>query len=166
MRFSNIKERSGYTINFKILAGLTRSDMINTVQTTAASQAGTRDVAHDQEAVLQTLHTACKAYLEGNTDQLVELLSEDFTLTNAQGEVTTRADDIEQLRNGTIRYQVFENREMLVRLYGDSAIVTGRTIVQGIASNQTFAAEFQFTDTLVRQYTRWQLVASHISRIV
>jgi hypothetical protein len=140
--------------------------MINTFQSPATSQIGTHDVAQAQEAILQTLYTACKAYLEGNTDQLVELLTEDFTLTNAQGEVTARADDIEQIQNGTIRYQVFENREMLVRLYGDSAIVTRRTIVQRIASNQPFAAEFQFTDTLVRQHTRWQLVASHISRIV
>jgi hypothetical protein len=139
---------------------------MNTFQSTATSLADTRDVAQDQEAILQTLHAACKAYLDGNTDQLVELLSEDFSLTNAQGEVTTRADDIEQIQNGAIRYQVFENRAMLVRLYGDSAIVTGRTIVQGIASNQPFAAEFQFTDTLVWQHTRWRLVASHISRIV
>ncbi len=50
-----------------------------------------------------------------------------------------------------------------VRLHGDAALITGRTTVTGTAGNTPFAAELQFTDTLVRQNGRWRVAASHVS---
>lgn len=124
-----------------------------------------RDRATDEAAVIQGAHDACKAYLDGDPERLAEVLTEDFTLTDASGDVTTRADDIENAKKGTIRYEVFENHDMKVRLHGDTAVVTGRTKVKGKAGDKAFAVEFQFTDTLVRHGKRWRFAASHVSRI-
>lgn len=119
----------------------------------------------DEAAVVQVLHDACKAYLQADVEKLTELLTEDFTLTDASGAISTRADDVEIARKGTIKYEVFENHDMKVRLYGDSAVVTGRTRVKGKAGENAFASEFQFTDTVVRRDSRWRVAASHISRV-
>ncbi len=119
----------------------------------------------DEAAVIQTLHDACRAYQDGNAGRIAELLTPDFTLTDADGVVTTREDDLKNARTGAIRYTVFENHDMIVRLYGDSAVVTGITKVRGTAAGTAFSADFQFTDTLVRQNDRWRVAASHISRI-
>lgn len=123
------------------------------------------DAKGDEAAVEQVLHDACKAYLHADVEKLTEFLTEDFTLTDASGAISTRADDIEIAKKGTIRYEVFENHDMKVRLYGDSAVVTGRTRVKGNAGENAFASEFQFTDTLVRHGGRWRVAASHISRV-
>ncbi|HWM92393.1 MAG TPA: nuclear transport factor 2 family protein [Thermoanaerobaculia bacterium] len=123
------------------------------------------EASGDEAAVLQAVRDACKTYLDGDADRLAEVLTEDFTLTDSSGVVTTRADDIEHARKGTIRYEVFENHDMKVRLHGDAAVITGRTTVKGQAGGTPFAAEFQFTDTLVRRDGRWRFVASHVSRI-
>ena len=119
----------------------------------------------DEAAVQQTLHDACRAYLDGNAERMTELLTEDFTTTDSSGAITTRADDVEAAKKGSIRYEVFENRDMKVRLHGDAAVVTGRTIVKGQAGSDSFDAEFQFTDTLVRSGGRWRVAATHISRV-
>jgi ketosteroid isomerase-like protein len=124
-----------------------------------------RSPAEEEAAVLRALADACDAYLKGDADRMLLLLTEDFTSTDPDGVVTTRADDIEMARKGTIRYEVFENRDMKVRLHGDAAVVTGRTIVKGQAGERAFAAEFQFTDTLVRTGGRWRVAATHISRV-
>lgn len=124
-----------------------------------------RSPAEDEAAVLRALADACDAFLKGDADRMLLLLTEDFTTTDPDGVVTTRADDIEMVRKGTIRYEVFENRDMKVRLHGDAAVVTGRTIVKGQAGERAFAAEFQFTDTLVRSGGRWRIAATHISRV-
>lgn len=118
-----------------------------------------------EAAVIQTLHDACRAYQDGNADRIAELLTPDFTLTDAAGVVTTREDDLRNARTGAIRYTVFENHDMIARLYGDSAVVTGITRVRGSAGETAFSADFQFTDTLVRQNDRWRVAASHISRL-
>lgn len=142
-----------------------------------AAEPAPRAAAEEEAAVLQTLHDACNAFLRADVDRMTLLLTEDFTTTDPDGVVTTRADDIEIARKGTIRYEVFENRDMKVRLHGDAAVVTGRTIVKGQAVvkgqagvkgqavEHAFAAEFQFTDTLVRSEGRWRVAATHISRL-
>lgn len=131
----------------------------------SAACASAPSPASDEAAVLQVTHDACKAYLEGNADRMAELLTADFTLTDPSGVVTTLADDMEIARKGTILYEVFENYDMKVRLYGDSAVVLGRTRVKGKAGDTPFAAVFQFTDTLVKRQGRWWFAASHVSRI-
>ena len=119
----------------------------------------------DEAAILQVTRDACKAFVDRDTRRLREVLTEDFTLTDADGTVTTRAEEIASVETGAVRYDVFENHDMKVRIYGDSAVVTGRTTVQGTAGKSPFAAEFQFTDAIIRRGDRWRFAASHISRV-
>ena len=144
---------------------LTRSIAAALVCLSLGCGSAPRDPARDEQAVLEAIHATCKAYLDGSPDRIAELLTEDFTLTDSGGTVTTRQDDVENARKGTIRYTVFENHDMKVRLHGDAAIVTGRTTVKGQAGSSAFAAEFQFTDTLVRRADQWRFAASHVSRV-
>lgn len=147
------------------IRALTHAIAAGLVCLSAACRPETRDPARDEAAVLEAVRATCKAYLDGDPGRMAELLTEDFTLTDASGAVTTREDDLENARKGAIRYQVFENHDMKVRLHGDAAIVTGRTTVKGNAGSSAFAAEFQFTDTLVRRDDRWRFAASHVSRV-
>jgi len=86
-----------------------------------------------EKAVLETEHAWCRAFLHHNPDEIAAIESEDYTLTNSRGAISTRADDIAEAKTGAVHYTVFENHEMKVRLYGDAAVVTGRTLVKGRA---------------------------------
>jgi len=119
-----------------------------------------------QQEVLQFERDACKAFLEADVVALERVLMPDFTLTLSNGEVSTRADEINELRSGKVHYDVFENYDMLARLYGnDTAVVLGKTRVKGTADSKSFDRIVQFTDTLIRRDGRWQLAAGHVSRI-
>ena len=119
-----------------------------------------------QQEVLQFERDACKAFLEADVVALERVLTPDFTLTLSNGEVSTRADEINELRSGKVHYEVFENYDMLARLYGnDTAVVLGKTRVKGTADGKPFDRIVQFTDTLIRRDGRWQLAAGRISRI-
>jgi hypothetical protein len=119
-----------------------------------------------QQEVLQFERDACKAFLEADVVALERVLMPDFTLTLSNGEVSTRADEINELRSGKVHYDVFENYDMLVRLYGnDTAVVLGKTRVKGIADGKSFDRVVQFTDTMIKRNGRWQLAAGHVSRI-
>jgi ketosteroid isomerase-like protein len=119
-----------------------------------------------QQEVLQFERDACKAFLEADVVALERVLTPDFTLTLSNGEVSTRADEINELRSGKVHYEVFENYDMLARLYGnDTAVVLGKTRVKGTADGKPFDRIVQFTDTLIQRDGRWQLAAGHVSRI-
>src|SRR5216110_995335 len=119
-----------------------------------------------QTEVLQFERDACKAFLDADLAALERVLTPDFTLTLSNGEVSTRADEINELRGGKVHYDIFENYDMLARLYGnDTAVILGKTRVKGTADGKPFDRVVQFTDTLVKRDGRWQLAAGHVSRI-
>jgi hypothetical protein len=119
-----------------------------------------------QQEVLQFERDACKAFLDADVAGLERVLTPDFTLTLSNGDVSTRADEINELHSGKVHYDVFENYDMLTRLYGnDTAVVVGKTRVKGTADGKPFDRIVQFTDTLVKRDGRWQLAAGHVSRL-
>jgi hypothetical protein len=126
---------------------------------------GQKNSSKSEEAVIKTLQKICKAYETKETGVLLDFMTADFTLTASDGTITTRDDEIKELKSGKVTYQLFENRDMKVRLYEKTAIVTGRTVVKGEYEKSPIEAEFQFTDTLVFQGGRWWIAASHASRI-
>jgi hypothetical protein len=119
-----------------------------------------------QQEVLQFERDACKPFVDADEAGLERVLTADFTLTLSNGEVNTRADEINELRSGKVHYDVFENYDMLARMYGNNmAIVLGKTHVKGTSDGKPFDRVVQFTDTLVKRDGRWQLAAGHVSRL-
>ncbi|TCV96438.1 uncharacterized protein DUF4440 [Luteibacter rhizovicinus] len=118
----------------------------------------------DVQKILQAERDICMAFEHEDADWLEQHLDPTFTLTSSTGKVTSRADEVADLRGGT-KYDVFRNRDSKVRLYGDAAVVTGITRVEGKSEGQPYALDFQFTDTYVRKPSGWVLVASHASRL-
>jgi ketosteroid isomerase-like protein len=117
-------------------------------------------------AVLQAERDGCVAYLRGDADNIAKFLTDDYALTNSKGEITTAADDIEDARSGRVHYDVFENYDMKVRVYGGhTAIVIGKTKIKGDAQGKPIDIIVQFTDTFVKQSGRWRLAAGHVSRL-
>jgi hypothetical protein len=119
-----------------------------------------------EKEVLQFEHNTCKAFVEADIAALERALTDDFTLTLSNGTVSTRADEINELRSGKVHYDVFENYDMKARLYGDdTAVVLGKTRVKGTSDGKPFDRIVQFTDALIKRDGRWQLAAGHVSRL-
>lgn len=119
----------------------------------------------DAESALNTIHALCRAFETADTDLMRKHMTADFTLTSSTGTVTTLEDEINDLKSGKAKYTVFKNVDMKPRLYGNTAVVTGKTIIKGEFEKSAFEAEFQFTDTLIFKNGRWWMVASHASRL-
>jgi len=118
----------------------------------------------DVAAILKAEREIAAAFENEDADWLEKHLDPSFTLTGSTGKVTTRADEVADLRGGT-KYDVFRNRDSKVRLYGDAAVVTGITRVEGQAEGKPYKLDFQFTDTYIRKPEGWVMVASHASRL-
>lgn len=115
--------------------------------------------------VLDAERQGCLAYETGDVQGIHDFLTDDYTLTDGKGVVTTKQDDLEDFLKNRIRYTTFQNADMKVRLYATTAIVTGQTHVVGIANGSAFDVTVQFTDTLIFLDGRWRLAAGHVSRL-
>lgn len=116
-------------------------------------------------SVLEAETEGCRAYAGNSVEGVRQFLADDYTLTDSQGRVTTKQDDLDDFLKHRIRYTTFENKNMKVRLHPGVAIVTGQTVVKGEAGGTPFDVEVQFTDTLVFEQGRWRLAAGHVSRL-
>jgi ketosteroid isomerase-like protein len=123
-----------------------------------------RNRATEENAVLQAERDLATAYLNSEDGAIERYVMEDYALTHSTGKITTRADDLDEARKKDPKYDVFENRDMKVRIHGDTAVVTGRRHMKGTAGGKPFDSKFQFTDTFVKDAGRWRLLAGHVSK--
>jgi ketosteroid isomerase-like protein len=105
-----------------------------------------------------------RAWLERDRATVEQIIAPDWISTGADGAITTRAD---LLRN-VFDLRAFEvlgltTDDISVRVFGDAAVVTGRTQVKGRAATIEYASTIRFTDVFIRRHDRWQAVASHTS---
>src|SRR5262245_31319239 len=100
------------------------------MQTTQAI--ASTDSREDERAIISIEHKVDQAYLTGDADYLDSILSSDFILTNVRGEVSKKAEEVAEVRNGIIHYDKFQTSDLNVRVYGDTAVATGQTWIKGI----------------------------------
>jgi ketosteroid isomerase-like protein len=93
------------------------------------------------------------------------ILAEDYTFTDPSGIVRTKAEEIAAMKSGQGMVTSAVNDEMKVRVYGDAAVVTGRTTEKGMMEGKEVSGQYRWTDTWVKIAGRWQCVADHVSYI-
>jgi ketosteroid isomerase-like protein len=118
----------------------------------------------EQEAMAAT-QAACDAFRLRDIPALELLLAPEFTLVSTSAEVQSRAQAIQEVRDGDPQYERFENHSMSARIYGATAVVQGITSLKGRSGGKAFSLDVRFTDTLVRVNDRWLIVVSHVTRI-
>lgn len=120
----------------------------------AAAAATTRELTEIEGRLAST-------YKSGDCDGWGALLAPDWSVIHVTGAIMTRAEAIQACKAmpGPLEVLVFEN--LIIRPYGDSAVVTGRTTAS--AAGQTVV--LRFTDVFVRREGKWLAVASHATRI-
>ncbi len=129
--------------------------------TRAPAPAGPTPAAVEAELIALE-HEWAKAYLDRDAQTLDRIAADDWICTEPTGEVISKSRDLAALGSGTPTSTRIAKTDLKVRIYGDTAIVTGRQQELGPDAG----AVFQITDTWRRLDGRWRCHATHRSRIV
>ena len=89
-----------------------------------------------------------------------ETLADDWSVIDPSGRRMTKAEMLAVSFSGERDIALGEIDEVDVREYGNFAIVTGRTRVQGRIASQDVNITLRFTDVFSRTDSRWQCHAS------
>ena len=98
-----------------------------------------------------------QAYRTGDVELLDSMLDDTFQMIDADGNRSTKADELEYLRTETWDPGEFEYRIERLSVYDGVAIIDG----QGIASEYIYRS----SNVLIRRGDRWQAIASHVSGV-
>lgn len=116
----------------------------------------------EQETVREIMdmeRQAKEASLRRDADFVQRTLAEDYVAITPLGQVTTKKDTLSARRSGQLRYQAIDVSDMVVRVYGDTAVVTARADVKGHQLGEDFSGPYRYTRVWVRHNGRWQTVS-------
>ena len=100
-----------------------------------------------------------RAIVSGDAAALERLTSADYTFITLRGEMRTRAEVVRGFKTGTFHYESRQISDLNVRVYGTSAVVTGRSTQKGTENGKDYSGDYRFTRVYVKQDGRWQTVA-------
>lgn len=100
------------------------------------------------------------AWVAGDPSVHERVLSEDWSVIDAQGRIRNKAEVLEEMFRPGEREISGRIDEVKVRPYGDWAIVTGKTHVAGRYEGSEIKVNLRFMDVFRRTEGNWQVVAS------
>jgi ketosteroid isomerase-like protein len=109
-------------------------------------------------------HQLAATYQAGDCAAWGAFLAPDWRVTHVSAEVHTRAEALVTCAAARGAIAELNVSDLQVRIYGDTAVATGRTRASTKGSN-TVTVTLRFTDVFVRQGGRWLVVASHATRV-
>lgn len=106
------------------------------------------------------------AVVKVNLTALGRILADDFAGTDPDGMLWTKTKSLDVLKSGEDKVSAASLDDLKVRVYGDAAVVTGRSTVKEVYQGRDVSGQYRFTDTFVKRDGRWQCVATQSTKIV
>jgi len=107
------------------------------------------------------------AQLDADTAALDQLIAEDLLFTGPDGELATKAQDLEAHGSGAIRFRTHEPEELRVRsLSADAAIASLRARLGVEVGGALYEGTFRYTRVWARgPEGSWQVVGGHVAEV-
>jgi len=116
-----------------------------------------------EQAIRQQDQERIRAQIAADTVALRRIYADDFLGIGPTGVVRTKTEVIADFTSHALTYQSITTAEVRIRVYGNTAVETGRSTMVGQDKGKAVPRDNRFTRVWVMTAGRWQLVANHYS---
>ena len=106
-----------------------------------------------------------RAQLSGDVAALERLVDDELVFTGPDGNIYSKADDLNAHRQGWVRITRLEPSEERVQRFGDVAVISVRMEMEGSFKGAPFAGSFRYTRVWCRRADGWRIVAGHVGAV-
>jgi ketosteroid isomerase-like protein len=106
-----------------------------------------------------------EAHLRGDAPALDKLWAEDLFVTVPDMPVMNKEESLAVWKSGKMKFDIYKTSDLRIRVYGDSAVVTGQLVRIRDAKSTEFEDDWRFTKVYVRRQGKWLVVAWHGSHV-
>lgn len=92
-------------------------------------------------------------------------MADDFRQIDSAGNVETKASFVDGLMSDKLEIDPYTVEEFDVRLYGDVALLSGRTNMTGRYEGEPFTSHYRYIDIYARKDAAWKIVSVQITKI-
>lgn len=131
---------------------------------TAATAAGAAPLPERQE-VLSVERSWDRAIVTRDVNALDSILADDFLGIWIDGSVSRKADVLASVAKRKVEIDPFQTEDVVIRIYGDVAIVTGRFTQTLRLCERSETNSFRYTDTYRRTGGRWRALTAQATLV-
>ena len=132
-------------------------------------ETSTRNSMENTAKVVATLTAQAddwdKAIVRKDRQAIERNMAHDFRQIDGQGNVETKKSFVDDLVSPDLEIDPYAVEDFEVRMYGDMALVSGRTLMKGRYQGKPFASHYRYIDIYVRHGQDWKIVSVQISPI-
>jgi len=99
------------------------------------------------------------ALLKSDASVFERYFADSFIFTDPGGALGNRTEMIASMKAGDFKFESSKIDSMKVQVYGNTAVVTYRTIDKGKIKDFDVSGQYRWTDVFVKLNDRWQIVA-------
>lgn len=118
-----------------------------------------------EDAVKQAEQQLADAVTRNDFPALERILGDDLIYSHSNGRAETKAQFIGVLKSGEMKYESVQVRDVFVRLYGNTALVTGSPIMKTNYRGQASTADLKVLRVYMKRGGVWKLVAHQSARV-
>jgi len=104
-----------------------------------------------------------QAILRKDASAIADNMSADFRHIGKTGDMADRAAFLKDLLSPDLVIHPYTVEDFDVRIYGDCALLCGRTRMTGTYQGKPFKSHYRYIDTYVRQDGRWRVCSVQIT---
>ena len=105
------------------------------------------------------------AAVKGDVATLEKQTADDYTFINLYGRMSDKSQMVNAFKTGQTKLTSNEVSDMKVRVYGDTAVITGKADIKGTLGGKDVAGQIMFTRVYVKKGGQWQSVAFQQTRV-
>jgi ketosteroid isomerase-like protein len=126
-----------------------------------------REPKRAEREQIEALEEQCrKAQLDGDAAAMDKLLSEDYLGVNSNGELFTKTQQLDHMRNRSMIITQLVPSDVKIKLIGPTAIVTSLVMVEGQLDGVSMHGRYRYTRVYQRMPSGlWKITSFEATRI-
>lgn len=128
--------------------------LLMTVSLAAQSSGGSTE-----EQLEKIENDRAQAVVKGDVAALDKMTSDDYTIIDRTGRLRDKQTTMAGIKSGEIKITSNKLSDLKVRVYGDTAVITGRSDTEGTINGAPSNGAVRFTRVYVKKDGQWQSVA-------
>jgi len=132
----------------------------------SATLAGAADKSADVVAHLKQLSDNWDRVIVAKDEAAIAgNMAEDFRIIDRRGDIGGKKAFVADILDPKLTIDPYTVEDFEVRLYGDTALLSGRTQMTGKFDGQPFTSNYRYIDIYVRKGGVWKIVSVQITQL-
>ncbi len=124
-----------------------------------------KEAAPDRTSVVQSEEAWLHAHLALDVAALDRLMADEYLQVDSRGRLIGKQALLSSMASGNRHWESAAVDELIVRLYGETAVVVGRWRARGVNTGVPFDYAARYVGVWVWRDKRWQMVSDQSTEI-